>query len=835
MKRHLILIFSLSLVLGVNIYFRIFTINFPQLKTQARNTIEQKIYREANQEIDKKLPEFSLPAKDILIKTFILEYKRKNKPLIKEQVQKEYLKLKDNYQDKSGQTYLLELDCWHWANYVENVYRTGHPGYKVINDKCYDSLLLAPSGNYLCWNNFLFYLSSFLYKIFSLVKPVPLLTFLFYLPIFFISVFIAALYLFCSSRFGAAAAVISCLFVGLAPIFLSHSSAGWFDMDILNLLFPLLVVWAYLKAYEAAHLSSRCLWIFISCLWVGLFCYTWPGWWFIFLLIIIYEIYSFLYLIFRALRYKEKNLGHFKKHLLSLPLFLGFGLFWVILFSGFLPLIDLYLQVKQALTLNKPLIDSIWPNVYYTVGELRKADFFAISSFAGGTVLFITSLSCMLLLFSRTLRKREYADFQAQAITILMLWFIVMFFACFRGVRFVMFLLMPLGISLGWIINEAYSYFKNAQRKPLALAVMAIFIAFSAVAINNADKQARSIYPLMNDNWHKVLTVLKESTPREAILNSWWDFGDWFKTVSKRKVIFDGQSQNSPRAYWMARILLADNEEEVIRILRMLNNGGNQAFEILNKHINDPLKSFLLLEKAIFYQPKAAQEALLKFLPSSAVEETIKLLFDKPPKAYFIVDPTMQDKVRAISYLGNWDFLKAYLLTNINKKGKDEIGEYLIKLGIAHQLAQRLYQEASLISQKDLNGWLSQEVSFHSGLSKAKEQKDILLFDNGLVYNPKEKTAYVYSADKYSIPKSLLIFENDTLQEIVYPNNELAFSVLVFKAEGDYRSILLEPKLAKSLLVRLYFLNGAGLKYFKPFIEEKDGDEHIRVFEINWE
>jgi hypothetical protein len=34
--------------------------------------------------------------------------------------------------------------------------------------------------------------------------------------------------------------------------------------------------------------------------------------------------------------------------------------------------------------------------------------------------------------------------------------------------------------------------------------------------------------------------------------------------------------------------------------------------------------------------------------------------------------------------------------------------------------------------------------------------------------------------------------------------------------------------------VRLYFFNGMGLRYFTPFIESEEGQEHIRVFNIAW-
>lgn len=839
MKKPIFLVVPLILILSLNIYFRIFPINFPQLKTPARNIVEQKIREEAKQEIDKRFPEFNALAKEELIEVFISDYKKQNKDKIGKQVQDEYLKLKDRYQDENGQTYLMELDCWHWARYVDNILHLGHPGDKVINGKQVDNLMLAPLGRDFAWNNFLFYFSAFLYKLFSLFKPVPLFNFVFYLPLFFITIFIILLYLFCYYRAGNLVALIACLFVGLAPFFLQRSCAGWFDMDILNLLFPLLVVWTYLIAYNAASFRQKLFWLCFSGFWIGLFCFTWINWWFIFLIILIYETYFLVNLIFVYWQYKEKNLNLFKQHLFSSSLFLFFSFFWIILFSGFVPLVALYEQIKGALILNKPLTDFIWPNVYSTVGELKRADILQIANSIGGVPLFASSLVCMLILFLCTLRSRKYAGIQHQTILIFIFWFISMFFACFRGVRFAMFILIPLGICLGWIINEAYEYFKNKNKKWITLAVVVITIILVSQFINNAYDSAKSTFPLMNDTWYKLLVRIKETTPTNSIINSWWDFGDWFKTVSQRRVIFDGQSQNAPQSYWMGRILMTDNEEEAIGILRMLNNGGNKVFEIINEYLKEPLKSVMLLEKIILSKtPQEAKETLLKFLPSSAGEEIIKLLFNKPDKAYFIVDYTMPSKISSISFLGNWNFAKAYLAQNMHKKKKGQLIAHLVALGMDNQQVQRFLEEAALVSNQDLiNGWVSQRLKFYSGWVKGEKKDGLVLFDNSLVYNPNEQNIYLYSFrdGKYKIPKSLFVLKNDELKEIIFPNNDLDFSVLILKAQEEYRVVLLERELANSLLVRLYFLGGAGLKYFKPFIEEKDEDSYIRVFEIMWE
>jgi hypothetical protein len=835
MKKYLPLFLGLASVLGLNIYFRSFPIYFPQFKKQATQMIEQSIRQEAIQGISKKFPDFNSLAQDKLIDNLIADYKNQNKKNINDKINQLYLQIKDKYQDSSGQTYLMELDCWHWARYVDNINRTGHPGDEVIKGKQWDKLMLAPTGAYMAWNNFLFYFSSFAYKLFCLFKPIPLNTFLFYLPFLFITAFIIVLYLFSYRQGGNIAAIIACLIAGLSAIFIPRSCAGWFDCDILNLLFPILVIWPYLSAYEKTSLKQRLFRIGLSAFWVGLFCAIWLGWWFIFLIIILYEIYSLTHLFLVYKIEKEMDLNAIKERGFFLASFVLLSFFWILILCGPEPLRALYRNVKESLILNKPLISSIWPNVYSTVGELKPFNFNEIANSSGNKAIFISSVLAMCLFLWRALTDRSHKTFKREVTIIMTLWFMAMFFACFKGVRFTMFLLVPTGIFLGRLVNEAYEYIKIRHKKWKAAVITAMIVTAIAFPVcKKAYNTANSILPLIDDAWYNVLNIIKARTPQEAILNSWWDFGDWFKVVAGRRVIFDGQSQNTPQAYWMAKALLSGSEEEAVGILRMLNNGGNRAFEVINSHVRDPLKSILLLESIIPSSPETAGEKLSQFLPTQATQDVLKLLFDKPAKAYFIVDPSMQYKIPAISYLGNWDFDKVYMVQNFNKTEKNQLTDYLIKLGRNNQQVQRIYQEAFLISEKNLDNWLSHRSQFYSVAVNGVKKGEEVFFDNGFVYNPNQQTIY---SGNHQTPQSLFVFfKQDNLVEIIYPASNMGLSVLVFKVgEETYQSILLNRELANSLFVRLYFLGGMGLRHFKPFIEAGGGNDYIRTFEILWD
>jgi hypothetical protein len=827
-----LLFLSLGLVLVLNLYFRSFPINFPQLKIQARDMIEKSLRQSIAQDVYKKFPHFYPLANEVIISSRFNQYKKQNAAGINSQIRELYGRLKDRFQDESGKTYIMELDCWHWARYVDNVIKLGHPGDEVINGRQWDKLMLAPLGRDMLWNQLLFYLSAYMYNIFCLFAKVPLFRFLFYLPIFFSLCFTALLYLFSFRNGRYIGAVTASLFVGLSPMLLQRSCAGWFDMDILNIIFPLLVAWTYIVSTVNRSEKGRLFWIAFSAFWLGLFCFTWPFWWFIFMIIVMYEFSLIGYLAVLRLFFKKKNAEVTRVHVRSLTIFTIASVFWILVFSGPAPLIELFNAVLRSITLTKPLMASIWPNVYFTVGELRRPSVLDLARSLGGVWIFSLSIASLVILLLRSLFMSTCSSFKRTSMIIMAIWTASMIFATLRGVRFIMFLLIPLGTSLGWAIDDLYRYMKEKKMLPGMLCALLIFALVCGVSIRSGYRAAGTLYPLMDDGWYKMLNLMKEKTPPDTIVNSWWDFGDWFKVVADRRVIFDGQSQDTPQAYWMAKALLSNNEEEAVAILRMLNNGGNRAYEIINQYVTDQLKAVLLLERLLVSDPEKAQAILLDFLPPQAARQVWEILFRTPPNAGFVVDYSMMPKIGAISYLGNWNFAKVYIAQNFNKLEQNQITDHLKNLGGRREdEIQTFYQEAFLLSNKMSDEWLSRTLRFYSDIIKGSERDGTVYYGNGFAFTAKEQ---MFQSTNGQIPQGLFMATPEGVVEASPPNPNVPYSVLMYKMKDEYKAVLLDYQLGKSLFTRLYFLRGQGLRHFAPVIEVDDGNNYILYFKIVW-
>jgi dolichyl-diphosphooligosaccharide--protein glycosyltransferase len=835
MKKKLVVALSLLAVLSISVYFRCYPVFMPQFIRLADKKVDQQVEQRIAQDINKTFPALSELAKAKLFDVAVTDYEKTNKKIIQAQKKEELARLKDRFQGPSGQTYLMELDGWSWFRYVENIDRLGRIGDTVKDGNQHDNLMLFPRGEDLFWSDFFYYSSWGIYKIFSLFKPVALINFVFYLPLFFITVFIVLLYLFCYLSWGNTVAVICSLFVGTAPIFLPRSCAGWFDLDILTMIFPLLIVWTYILAYKGSSWGKSVFWAVFAGFWLGLFCLTWFGWSFILFIILFYEFIVLTNCISERLQYGKDISAEVKKHLIVPAIFVFSGVFWIVMFCGVTPFQSLVLQVKDAIHLNNPLTSAIWPNVYSTVGELKKGDYLSIANAVGGVFLLVIILVLMLWSF---LKIKKYSGTKRELLIIMVVWFMTMFFLCSKGIRFAIYLLIPMGVFLGWGIIELYDFILEKGQKLFLIPLALVLVWLGGSIIQKADNTGKNCLPLMEDSWYSALTTIRKYTPPDSVLNSWWDYGDWFKTVARRAVIFDGQSQNSPQAYWMARVLITDSEQEALGILRMLNNGGNKAFEIIDKQVPNPFMSVLLLKKAIMLEPEQGRVFLSQYLPPDKAEEVCGLLYSRPlHKAYFIVDSSLIGKMYPISYLGNWDFIKVYLSRVIRSKPKEQILEDLKNFGLTEDQARDYYQEAGLVFGREFDNWVSRRSSIVSISYQRKNDDKLILFNNGYMYDLAKKTIFSYSSydERYHTPKSLFLFNGESITEDVLPQGDSQYSALFLEEKRDYKLILLSRELGKSVFTRLQFLNGKGLTHFKPFLREGAEDNRILVYEVNWD
>ncbi len=849
--KHINLVF-LAVILVVNIGFRILPGWLPFTKDMAVGKVNQELFLDAYNKVSNSSDSLvSLDEKNILVQKILDDKKKNEKNKIKDLVVNKQKEFKSYWQDDRGQTYLLEIDPYHWFRLTRNLVQTGKIETSSKNKIYYDDYMLAPKGfqaRVSMHKNFHVYLSAYIYKFIRLLVPgVSLISVVFYLPVLITAFLLVILFYLCSSiskNHLNIAGFFASITLWLSPILLSRSMAGWFDTDPYVILFSLLTVWLfYLSINPGFSLKRKILFAFLTGISIALFSFTWDGWWYIFDILIFSGLY---YLLNLYMNNKTDKRIEVLEPVKSFLIFILFSSVLVCLISGWGVFKNFFVGLINLFYTKNLTINNFWPNTFLTVQELRKMPFVSIINGTGGMLLLFVSLW---YLFLTIFKKSSDADLHRQfAVMLFVVWIFVFLLVSQSAARFEIMLVMPISISFGLGLEKIYYFLSglkikrfNEINKKIVLMII-LFMTMVFLFWGNAYIYSSRVVPMMHRDFESFLIKIKASTPQGSIINSWWDFGHLFKAIADRPVIFDGATQNTPIAYWMGRAMLARDEQESYGILRMLNSGSNMAFEDLCSLGFDKRKSLEILSDIILLDKDSARKFLTKYLTKTDQIDKIILSTHNPKKAYFLFDPTLASKLNAISFLGNWNFKKAEIYEEFKKdKTIDFIRILQSKYGYSFKDASGLHKELLSFNPDKASLWISKVFSTYAEQAQIRRESNKIFFSNGCWADLDKKNVYCYDGKSRSwkYPKSLIYLEDGTIKEKKFLENTVDFSVVLVKNDGKdkYLLVYLDELAADSVFTKLYFFNGEGLKYYKIFIKEKLKDNDwlfYKLYSIDW-
>ncbi|MFA5038297.1 MAG: STT3 domain-containing protein [Candidatus Omnitrophota bacterium] len=757
--------------------------------------------------------------------------------------------LKEYYRDQDGHLYLAGIDSYYWLRLLENLLQKGHIGDTVVDGKPYDALIDKPidpatTKNIHIWLGFLFYKAG------SFFNPaVPLRSTLFFIPLV-LSCVIGIVAFFAARKLGCnhLGSFMASIAVNLSPFLINRMVVEWFDTDIYNVLFPLLILTLFLYSVEEkARMARRVILCALSGLCVAFYASTWQGWWFIFDIMIISGLLFMLNA--KLSRGEEAHAAVTSRGRVSgsLALFFGWASVFVVLLNGFSVWADCLFEPLRLAHILNVTETSMWPNVYQTVAELAPIQPGEVVGNLGGQLVFFSALLGFIyvVLFERGLRDPRYGF----GLLCLGIWITTTFYSALEASRFALLLVAPVGLAFGVAVTKAYEFADEALRKYLnprqatlgRLAVVALLALYPVSSISLVAAQVSGPSILMNDQWYDILTRVKKNTPENAIINSWWDFGHWFKSIAQRRVLFDGMTQNTPYAYWTALALLTDDPRESLGILRMINTSGNDACDELTKSGRLNLaQAVALIRRCVRMDEAGARSCLKESLNAQDAETILGKLFPRElPPVYLIVSYDMPSKIGPISYIGNWDFQNVDLWFKQKKKNKQNFLFYAMQqYDLNASEAEGRYMEMLLADKQSSKGLFSSFLKYYSTLSQGRRHAGMLYFENGLVADSAKKDAVVASGapDFLGVPQNLYYMEGGSFKEARQENGTLKFSGLLIEKDQKLQSILCDTDLARSMLIRLYFYEGRGLEFVRMFDQSVDEDGNaIYVYEIVWQ
>jgi asparagine N-glycosylation enzyme membrane subunit Stt3 len=930
---HIGLIILLLLIpLVLSFQFRTTTVDLEVTDIWARDSVHNSIKNQIGQQIDQQYPYLPTENRQQRIDETFANELAANRELIDQQIEQSSAYFKSRMKDESGQTYLLAIDPYQHLRLTENVVENGHAGdEKLADGTLWNNHKIAPLGTAASWEFHTWFMAK-VYHVVSIFKPeVTVLSTFFWLPVIFMIFTIPPAFFLGRRQAGILAGFFSSMLVAVHSGFIGRTPAGFSDTDVFVVVFPLLIGWFFIEAFEAKELKPRLVWLSLMGFLFGLFSRMWEWWYFFDVFLLVLIAYLFYMIIHHLVAGKSLSSLYKEEKIRSWGImFLGFivstGIFVTLFrsFNDFLtnPVSGLIgrLSIKSAVNTG-----NLWPNVLTTVAELNPSSIPSIVGNIGGKFIFVlalmgiiatllpkdrlkikdwsllgfslaiflylvgpgTSLSIIQFLIvlavpiviGALLQLKDERQIDIKYAIFLTAWLAASIFTMTKGVRFVLLLIPPFAIAAGIAVGFAFFHLKQYLVEEAKFSVLwvapLLFILFSLLLIqpiqagyNTGMHEA----PSMNDAWWDSLSKIKEESAPDAIINSWWDFGHWFKYVGDRAVTFDGASQNTPMAHWIGRVLITDDEKEVLAILRMLDCGSYRGVEEVMEGIpeDDHYTAISLTKEIIMLAPEKAEERLRA---EGVSDEQISVILDythcEPPENYFITSGDMVGKGGVWGHFGSWNFERADAYQNLRKLPQATAVEVMSeKYGwTEEQASQTYYTMQTLTSQEAVNTWISPwpgyQMSNWRGCTVDSEVENLSVCNMGLVINNQNGVQTVLDAmvinetntsNSFLIfgsynsqgqrvgvstdikPASIIFATNTSMSGVVNEGADFGMSFMVDMRGENPRVLMTDPLNINSMFTRLFFMNGWNTKAFEKFSDQTTfTGVRIIVWKVDWE
>jgi len=189
----------------------------------------------------------------------------------------------------------------------------------------------------------------------------------------------------------------------------------------------------------------------------------------------------------------------------------------------------------------------------------------------------------------------------------------------------------------------------------------------------------------------------------------------------------------------------------------------------------------------------------------------------------------MIDQAMALEFVGLWDFRKA------------EMFEFHVKTH-PEKLNKKLLQRFSKENTKLLWSISQKPSKLDTIATQRRIQGSVVEFTNGLFLDLETFSPKLISRRfGRGIPYSVYVIEGGELKEHRSANPTLDICVYLIKdvtpARTTYRSVLMSERFAKSFVMKLFYMNGQGLNFVKPFSQANAYTRrtHILAHEVDWE
>jgi dolichyl-diphosphooligosaccharide--protein glycosyltransferase len=885
-----------AILIFISVYVRLGPATLPMTDQWAESTVLGNIQNNIAAQVRQQRPDLPEASVNQIAQSEFTSFYNANKNQIDAQIQMLSLQFKDQLQDNNGQTHMLGIDEYLWYSYAKWYDLNHYYGTELVDESPRFMLRYGRFGQdyYFIFPSYPINMLHNLLKMFDPGRTVAQSAF--YISVVLMSLVCIPAFFLGRKMFGTVGGFFAAATIAVSSIIVGRTLVGAPESDGYTILFPLLMTWLIFEAISSKKIWLTALLSALAGLAGALFYFFWGGWWFTLLLLIgaagIYLVYS---AVIRKIRKETIFNKEFLRHILiPVVLFLSMLLFAIIIglivnkpagiIAKEISIAPLYpfnfITGFKAAAESNFLGESyaLWPNVLRTVAELNPSSFNDVIGSPGAFALgkfvikfFWIGVLGILLLFLRYKEDIKYPFYGA----FLLIWLISTVYAGLTGVRFIVFVSIVIAFGIGSFVSYLVGHGLNFLTKKMDVDkkaiikwvfILILFFALLFAPIKNAKAIGDNAAPIFDDAWYDSMKPIEQS-PNKAIITSWWDYGHFFQAYSNQSVTFDGGDQGK-RIYWVGKTLITTNETEAVNILKMLNCGEEEGYNLLESYLVDKMKSTQVMLKITQESKDQARITLKKANLSDEQADSILALTHCSDlyDMYYVTSEDMVGKATVWGHFGSWNFEKAYFYYHVkNLPLPDAIEHGKKDLGYDVNTTRDMYNQAKKIKSEDeAAGWISTYPGYitQKPVSCLKEPaKDIIscnynillnqqpgvniLLTQGVVNitNPEKSVFLLQAIDQRTgaviqqntiIPSGLVLGVNKNLERIEFNSSNFGYDFVVYENDGSYFSLVTNKELSTSLFTKLFFMNG---KYTNHFDKVSDvtsfRGERIIVWKVN--
>jgi len=614
--------------------------------------------------------------------------------------------------DGREHVYLGDLDSYLWVRHARNYLSTGTTCDAVIDGRCRDTLAMAPVGAEMRYGRSLHIAAIVaVHRVMEWFVPgYPLTASAYWVPVIVGALGVVPAFAIGARLAGPVGGLTAALAIGMSPMFIRRSAGS--DNDVWNVVLPLATAWAAISALAApSHARGAALAALAGGV-IGLHAATWSGW--IFMHLVVLAGLGITAAVDMLARRSPGALLVFATY------WVAAGMATAIAGAGAEALLQPLALVAAAVSpadAPTPPSELRFPDVFATVGELFRPNREQIATAMLGPLQFFGAwLGLLIVLLPERrwraadlivalggllvyggaaavpapgrsvlvgmlavplvgaivvrLARRDPAAVPQPGAYLLAVWLLAGLHQAFGAWRFMLLLLPPCGLLFAVAVGRTYETLVAGMRPFVGRhvwAVHVVLVAFTATllqpGVRTSMAAARAYRPRMDDVWWDTLTSLRDRTPPDAIVTTWWDYGHWVKYVAERRTSVDGGTLATQVPHWIATALLAPTDDEAAGLLRMLACGSDAtplpegrlgAWGKLAAQGMEPATAHeTIVALARLNRAAARVELLARGLAPEAADDVLMATHCPPPPTYLLLGSAMAG-LHPWSALGAW-------------------------------------------------------------------------------------------------------------------------------------------------------------------------------------